>query len=121
MTHDRWLVVGMAAVWAIAGVVEPHLPNAGAPLNETGVVQSLAMTLLLFAWCKAHARTHATRPPVGSPLLVALLSPIGLPYYFFRGYGFRKGLALLGLAVLCFLAFATAYFLCFQASARVGT
>ena len=121
MRHDRWLVISMAAVWAVAGIVEPHLPNAGAPINETGVVQSLAMTLLLFAWCKAHAAAHTKRPPVAAPLLVAVLSPVGLPYYFFRGYGFKKGLGLLGLAILCFLAFGSIYLVCFQASARLGT
>jgi hypothetical protein len=78
----------MICVWAIAGLVEPHLPDASQPLNLVALCQSLAMTVLLFGWCKSHAQVRSVKPPAAAPLLTALVAPIGLPYYAFKTYGF---------------------------------
>ena len=120
MTNDRWFVVAMIALWAVAGLIEPHLPNGGTPFNEVSVVQSFAMAVLLFGWCKAHARTRAIRVPAYAPLLVAIFAPIGLPYYAFRGYGLRKGSLLLAFSLFTFIGLLAAYVFCFYLSTRLG-
>jgi hypothetical protein len=116
MTPKR-LLVAIAIVWGITGLVEPHLPNAGEPFSPIGMVQGFVTALLLFGWCKAHAEAHAIKPPLGAPLLVGLLAPIGIPYYAFRGYGLRGGARLIGLAVVALVAFAAIYLGCFEFSA----
>jgi hypothetical protein len=110
----------MVSVWVAAGIIEPHQPDAGQPYNDTAVAHALVMAALLFGWCKSHAAQNSIKPPRGAPLLVALISPIGLPYYAFRGYGWRKGLRIVGLGLLTFLALVILYVVCFEISARFG-
>jgi len=114
----RQLLIVLGLVWAITGTIEPHLPNAGEPLNAMGVVQGIATTVLLFAWCRAHARAHAIRPATGAALLVGIFAPIGVPYYAFRGFGLRGGARLIAFAIVGFVALMAVYFLCFTVSAR---
>ena len=120
MTTDRWLLVALAVVWALAGLIEPHLPNAGQPFNEVATGQSLLTAILLFGWCKAHARTHAIQPPAGAAVLTAFLAPIGFPYYVFKGFGFRTGLLLVALSVVVVVGLSAVYLVCFQLSMRYG-
>jgi hypothetical protein len=49
-------------------------------------------------------------PPPGAPLLVALIAPIGLPYYFFRAFQWRIALAALGKSVLVMILSLSLYF-----------
>ena len=120
MTHDRWLVVAMAAVCACAGFVEPHIPLAGHPQNAVAVVQMFVMAVLLFAWCKAHARAHSIQVPAGAPALVALLAVVGVPYYAFRGYPLGRALLLLVSAIATFVGLMLLQGICFVVSARLG-
>ena len=91
MRPQRILVM-IGVAWGIAGLVEPHLPNAGQPFNAVGAVQMVLSAILLFAWCKAHAQANYIKPPTGAPLLVGVLALVGLPYYALRAYGMRRGL-----------------------------
>jgi len=116
MTSKR-LLIAIGAVWGIAGLIEPQFPDPGEPFNPVGMVQGLAVALLLFSWCKAHAEEHAIKAPPGAPLLVAVFAPIGLPYYAFRGYGLRGGMRLVGLALAAFVVFGVIYLVCFEVSA----
>jgi hypothetical protein len=110
------LLVALGFVWGVSGLVEPHLPDAGRPLNAVGVVQAVLTSILLFAWCKAHARAHAIQPAAGAALLVGVIAPIGVPYYAFRGFGFRGGARLIGLSIVTLVALYAIYFLCFEVS-----
>ena len=114
----RQLLIVLGLVWAITGIIEPHLPNAGEALNAMGVVQGISTTVLLFAWCKAHARAHAIRPATGAALLVGIFAPIGVPYYAFRGFGLRGGARLIALAIAGFAALMAVYFVCFAIGAQ---
>ena len=119
MTPRQWVAI-MAAVWGGGGLVEPHLPNAGQPLNEVAIVQNLILAILLFGWCKAHAQAQSIKPPTAAPLLVALIAPVGVPYYALRGFGFRRGALLIGWALLTFAGFLALYIVCFAVSARIA-
>ena len=121
MRTDRAIVVAMAVSWAIAGAVEPHTSNPGQPLSASAVTHAAAMAVLLFAWCRAHASAHNISAPFAAPLAVALVAPIGLPYYAFRGFGFRKGLVLLGWSSLCLLGFLILFGVAAGVSEVLGT
>jgi hypothetical protein len=120
MTRDRWLVVTMAAFWAAAGLITPHLPRAGNPQEAVSVVLAFAMAFLLFAWCKAHARTHSIQMPSAAPVLVALFAIVGFPYYAFRGYPFGRALLLLVFAAVTFIGLSVLYGVCFALSGKFG-
>ncbi len=110
------LVVALGFVWGVTGLVEPHLPDAGETLNAAGAAQGVLTSLLLFAWCKAHARAHAVQLASGAALLVAVIAPLGVPYYAFRGFGFRRGARLIGLSIVTLLLLIAIYFVCFELS-----
>jgi hypothetical protein len=119
MRTDRWLVVAMAMSCVIAGVVEPFVPHAGAPMNAVGVAHTLVLAVLLFAWCKAHANANGIYPPARAPILVAVISFVGLPYYFIRGFGWRRGLKLCLLAIGVLFGLALSYGLSFMISQTI--
>lgn len=121
MTHDRWVVLAMAVVFAAAGLIEPHLPFGSHPQNAVTVVQTFIMAVLLFAWCKAHARTNAIQAPTGAALLVGVFPLVGVPYYAFRGYPWRRALRLLAWAIATCIGLAALHLLCFHLSATLGT
>jgi hypothetical protein len=115
---NRLLLV-IAATFAGAGVLEPHFPRPGEPFNEISLAQSIAFAVLLFAWCKADAASRSIRPPRGAPILVALVAPIGVPYYFFRTRPGRTALRDIGKAVIFFGILCALYYGCYYLSARV--
>lgn len=120
MARPRAFVLGMAAVWGITGLIEPHTLNAGEPMSAIGLVQVIVTAVLIFGWVKAHAQSHATTPPTGAPIFAALLPPLGVPYYAFRAFGPRAGAKLTGLALLTLVALCGIYFVSFEVSAKFG-
>jgi hypothetical protein len=83
MSNQRALLL-MALSFVVAGLVQPHVPDAARPLNASGVVHALVLSVLLFLWCKADAAKRKVTPPFAALLLVPFVAPIGIPYYFFR-------------------------------------
>jgi hypothetical protein len=76
-------LIAIAILFTGAGAVLPHLRDAG---DERGLsfLLSIVCAVLLFIWCKAHASARGIDPPAAAALLVGLIAPIGVPYYFFR-------------------------------------
>lgn len=114
----RWFLSALGIVWAISGLVEPHLPEFREPFSAVGMIQGILTALLLFGWCKAHARAHSIEPPTGAALLVGLIAPIGVPYYALRGFGLRAGARLIGLALASLIGLEAVYVACFEVSAQ---
>jgi hypothetical protein len=110
MTRDQILLAVLVATWPLAGLLEPFAPSYGHQLhNEVSLGHVLVLAVLFFGWCKAHASVHGISPPFGAPLLVALLAPAGLAYYFFRAFGWQSALAGLGKAFLVFMGCGALY------------
>ena len=76
-------LLALAGLFGAVGAVIPHLRD---PSDERGLsfLLSIASSILLFMWCKAHAAARGIEPPTPSALLVGLMAPGGVPYYFFR-------------------------------------
>lgn len=110
-------MAAMVATSALAGLIEPHLPNAGKPITEVAVAQAIAMSILLFGWCRAHAKTRAIEMPGGAPILVAAFALVGVPYYALRGFGSKKGFALVAYALATAVCIYIVYAFCFIVSA----
>lgn len=108
MTRDRVLLLVIAATRLISGFIEPFAPSYGQVHNEVTLPHAIVLAILLFAWCKSHAMANGVSPlPAGSPLLVAVLAPVGVPYYLFRAFPWRRALLgtgfALGFAAVCVL------------------
>jgi hypothetical protein len=119
MAPPRWYVLVLALVLGFLGMIEPHLPGQGG-MDGSSVAQSLVITMLLFHWCKAHASYNSIKPPFGAPMLVALITPIGIPYYAIKSFGIWRGARLIGLCVLTYLGLGILYGLCVVISSLVG-
>jgi F0F1-type ATP synthase assembly protein I len=60
----------------------------------------IPLLILLYFWCKADAKDRHVNLPLLPSVLVPLLFPIGVPYYFLRTYARRRALLHIGLAVI---------------------
>jgi hypothetical protein len=58
------------------------------------------LLIFLYLWCKTDTKDRHIDLPFLPSVLVPLLFPIGVPYYFVRTYGLRRGLLHIGLAVI---------------------
>jgi len=96
MTRDRILLLAIAASWFVVGFLGPFTPSYGQAYNETALPYWLVLSALLFTWCKSHAATLGIAPPAGAPLLVGLIAPVGIPYYFFRVFSWHRAFLAMG-------------------------
>lgn len=85
------ILVLLLVSFVVAGIVENLSINGHRPAYELAVVHAIAIAILLFAWCKAHARFNNIAEPGLSAILTGLIAPIGVPLYFYRGFGFKQG------------------------------
>ena len=117
--RSRDYLFHLASVYAFTGLLEPHMPDSGQPMNSATVAQALVAAALLFFWCKAHARERGVKPPSASPQLVAIVTPIGVPYYAFGALGPKAGAALILKSIGLLLLLTFLYGICYEISARV--
>lgn len=88
-TRFLWALL---TVSALIGTAEAFLRSRGTRLEPLVLSYMLASSVLLFGWCKDHARTAQIREPTGSAVLCGLIALIGVPLYFFRAFGFKRGI-----------------------------
>jgi TPR repeat protein len=83
----------IAAVMSISFILDAKLESS---LNSNqfygyNLATTLVFNFLFFAWCVEHAKYHNVEPPL--TLSIILLGPLGILIYFFRRFGFKKGLS----------------------------
>ena len=94
------LLVAMGGMSAVAGVLEPHVPNPGSPFSPVFTGYTLVMSVLFFFWCRADAAARGIRPPPAAPLIVALIAIVGVPYYYMKVLPLSRALIAIGKAAL---------------------
>lgn len=109
LARDDFFVLAFIATWQIAGFLEPFAPSYGQPITEVWLPHVIALGVLLFAWCKAHASARGQAPPTYAAALAGLAWPVGVPLYFFRALPWRSALLSSGKAILVFLFSALLY------------
>jgi hypothetical protein len=87
-TYLWWLI----ATFAVVGLADAFLPSGGSYYGALTFPAWAASAILLFNWCKAHVQTLGIKEPTGSAALCGFFAPIGVPLYFFRAFGFKRGL-----------------------------
>src|SRR5215831_3514970 len=50
------------------------------------------LVVLLYIWCRVDAKDRRVTLPPGAVILVPLLFPIGVPYYYWRTYARRAAI-----------------------------
>lgn len=95
MKRSTVLLLLLAAAYLVAGILEPLELPRGEIHSPLALIHGLVGAVLIYAWCRAHSQERQTDPPAGAAILCAFVPPIGLPYYMFRSYPWRR--AALGL------------------------
>lgn len=106
--HPNSFLLWLGGISAAVGFAEAFVPNTGDPLGPLALPHMLASGVILFGWCKAHVRISNIREPAGSAVLCALIGIVGVPLYFFRAFGFKKGIqgTIKAFVVLALIGFA---------------
>lgn len=116
LTPSRQYLLAMLLLTIAVGLVEPFLPDPGEQINAIGMMQSFAMAFLLFGWTRAHRRQHQVNNAPAAALLIAFIPPVGIPYYAFTAYGFKRGSSLVLKAIGFFILLTVCYYLIFTLS-----
>jgi hypothetical protein len=108
--HIGYIVLYAVQFWS-------NLPDEDMDKVPGPVTYWAPLLILLYLWCKADAKDRHVDLPFFHALLVSLLFPIGVPYYFLRTYSRRRALLHIGLAVIfagaCLAAAKLSYMLTF--------
>ena len=81
-----------------AGVLESITPTQSQP-QLVAMVMWFSLAMLLFMWCKADISERNIEGPAGATVLVGLLAPVGVPYYFFRALPRRSATVATSVAI----------------------
>lgn len=106
---SRRFLWALLAVSALTGVGEAFLRSRGAPSGPLALPYMFISSVLFFGWCKDHARSARIQEPMGSAVLCGMVALIGVPLYFFRAFGLKRGLIGTGKSIGFFLLMAIAY------------
>ena len=88
-----YLVLVLVVIF-ISTIIDIKIETGSFKYYQSGfdIAPAIFIGFLVFAWCIEHAKYYEIELPKGSALLAGLLAPIGVPVYFFRGFGFKEGL-----------------------------
>jgi hypothetical protein len=107
MRRASFILVGIVALqFCIAALAERqfwrYFPDGDIPkwVELLGPCNWVAIVGLLYLWCRADAKDRRVTIPVATSILVPLLFPIGVPYYYLRTYPARTAFQHIGMAVV---------------------
>lgn len=118
MTKSRKIILGLLLTFIAGGVLEALFSKES---NALGLFHGFVILGFLFWWVGEHARENFIAVPKGSKILTLLLPPLGLPYYFYKGYGFKKGSILVCCALLLLVLAVGMYILGYGAANQLNT
>jgi len=78
-------------VSSISVVADSLLGTTHLEWSPSSAIAGLFILFFVYAWCIEHAKHYKIKIPGRSPFWAAAFPPIGVPIYFFRGFGFKKG------------------------------
>jgi len=102
MNKSKKILCAMFGLHLVAGITEAATLMRTQP-QDIAMVFWLPLAMLLFMWCKADIAERRIDTPPGAAVLVGLLAPIGVPYYFFRALRWQKAAVATVLALVAFI------------------
>jgi len=81
-------IIGLLVVsFLVFGFLDAQHPDKE---TMSTLMHALIIGVCMYMWCDFHAYENRIVRPPGAAILCFLLVPIGLPYYLFKGFGFKK-------------------------------
>ncbi|HEY5754841.1 MAG TPA: hypothetical protein VIU34_03410 [Steroidobacter sp.] len=102
MNKSKKILCAMFGLHLTAGIVETAASTRAQP-QDVAMLFWLPLAVLLFIWCKSDMAERSIDSPPGAAVLVGLLAPVGVPYYFFRALPWQKATTATALALLAFV------------------
>jgi hypothetical protein len=90
-----------------------YFPDGDVPISAgaVNVIYWIGIVGLLYGWCRADAKCRQLAIPAIEFLLVPLLFPVGIPYYYLHTYPLRAALLHIGGAAVFVLSCVAAFWL----------
>lgn len=101
------LVIVFSASFVISGLIDATFPRYE---NTSALAHGLFISFMIFVMCSVHMVDHGLNSRTGVKLFCAILPPIGIPYYFFKSFGFKQGSIKILLSLLILVASFALYF-----------
>ena len=118
MRSSRKIIIGLLLTFIASGSLDAFFPKDSA---ELGLLHGFIILGLIFWWLDLHAMENGVAIPKGSKILTLFFPPLGLPYYFYKGYGFKRGAYLILIALLLSVVAVCMYVLGFGATNQFHT
>jgi hypothetical protein len=84
MKRSRVFLAAVVAFQFLHGLIVPDPLRAGVLGGVTIWVLSVALPVAFYSWCQADILERNISYPAGTPILVGVFPPVGLPIYFLR-------------------------------------
>ena len=85
-------LIGMIASFLFAGIIEGYFDFEGADASTASITHTVLFMFLIWGWCKMHAMENNIGDVGGYFIFAALFPPIGMPIYFVKFFGLKKGI-----------------------------
>lgn len=82
----------MIASFLFAGIIEGYFDFEGIDASTASITHTVLIMFLIWGWCKMHAIENKIGDVGAYFLFAALLPLLGLPVYFVKFFGLRKGI-----------------------------
>ncbi len=82
----------MIASFLIAGIIEGYFDFEGIDASTASITHTVLLMFLIWGWCKMHAIENKVDNVGGYSLFVALFPLLGVPVYFVKFFGLKKGI-----------------------------
>ena len=91
MSRPGKVLLLLSLSFFVAGFLEYWLFGSVQSANYVVLAHTIIISVLSFCWCKFHVKYNDIPEPRGSAVLAGFIAPVGVPLYFFRAFGFKKG------------------------------
>ncbi|MBH0058766.1 hypothetical protein I6F65_17625 [Pseudoalteromonas sp. SWXJZ94C] len=103
MKSSHKIALALIISFLVSAVIDSYFLYSRNMVDVTYFLHIAIIGVLLFMWCRAHAKENNIKDAGGKPLFCALLGGVGVPYYAYKCYGFKRGSILLGKAFAALL------------------
>jgi hypothetical protein len=84
-------LIWIIASFLIAGIIEGYYGIDSDNAKSISIAHTLIFIFLIWAWCKMHAEENNLNKVNGYCVFVAFFPPVGVPTYFLKFFGLKKG------------------------------
>ncbi|MGB1800228.1 MAG: hypothetical protein ACPHLK_05285 [Gammaproteobacteria bacterium] len=86
-----WMVIS----FLFAGIIEGYFDFEGSDASTASITHTVLLMFLIWGWCKMHAMGNNIGNEAGYFLFAALFPVFGLPVYFLKFFGLKKGIIMI--------------------------